>query len=69
VLWEVDFEDKSKEPVHGKLVKEKETVCTLQTRYGLEHINSFCNGRIVGVEKKQGEMVKKGDVIAYIEQK
>lgn len=69
VLWEVDFEDKSKEPVHGKLVKEKETVCTLQTRYGLEHINSFCNGRIVGIEKKQGEMVKKGDVIAYIEKK
>jgi len=68
VLWEVDFEDKSKEPVHGKQVKEKETVCTLQTRYGLEHINSFCNGRIVGIEKKQGEMVKKGDVIAYIEQ-
>ena len=68
VLWEVDFEDRSKEPVHGKIVKEKELVCTLQTRYGLEHINSFCNGRIVGIERKQGEMVSKGDVIAYIEQ-
>lgn len=69
VFWELDFEDKSKEPVHGKLVKEKDTICTLQTRYGLEQINSFCNGRIVGIERKQGEMVRKGDVIAYIEQK
>lgn len=68
VLWELDFEEKSKEPVHGKLVKEKEAVCALQTRYGLEQINSFCNGRIVGIERKQGEMVRKGDVIAYIEQ-
>ena len=69
VFWELDFEDKSKEPVHGKLVKEKDAICTLQTRYGLEQINSFCNGRIVGIERKQGEMVRKGDVIAYIEQK
>lgn len=68
VLWELDFEEKSKEPVHGKLVKEKEAVCALQTRYGLEQIISFCNGRIVGIERKQGEMVRKGDVIAYIEQ-
>ena len=68
VLWELDFEEKSKEPVHGKLVKEKEAVCALQTRYGIEQINSFCNGRIVGIERKQGEMVRKGDVIAYIEQ-
>ncbi|MGB4415584.1 MAG: oxaloacetate decarboxylase [Paludibacter sp.] len=66
VFWELDFEDKSKEPVHGKLVKEKDAICTLQTRYGLEQINSFCNGRIVGIERKQGEMVRKGDVIAYI---
>ena len=68
VFWELDFEEKSKEPVHGKLVKEKEAVCALQTRYGIEQINSFCNGRIVGIERKQGEMVRKGDVIAYIEQ-
>ena len=54
--------------LHDELVKEKEAVCALQTRYGIEQINSFCNGRIVGIERKQGEMVRKGDVIAYIEQ-
>ena len=69
VIWELDFDDHSIEPVHGKIVKEKDTLCTIQTNYGLEHIASFCNGRIVGVEKNQGEMVRKGEVLAYIEQK
>jgi len=69
VIWELDFNERSIEPVHGKLVKEFDTLCTIQTNYGLEHIPSFCNGRIVGVEKNQGDMVRKGEVLAYIEQK
>ena len=68
VLWEVDFNEHSEEPVHGKLVKEFDTICTIQTKFGLENIGSFCNGRIVGVEKKQGEMVTKGQILAYIQQ-
>jgi pyruvate carboxylase subunit B len=68
VLWELDFNEKSIEPIHGKLVKQFDTVCTVQTRYGLEQIDSFCNGRIVGVEKKQGDLVYKGEVLAFIEQ-
>ncbi len=68
VLWELDFNEKSIEPIHGKIVKEFAPVCTVQTTYGLEHIASFCNGRIVGVEKKQGDLVFKGEVLAFIEQ-
>ncbi|MDX9919130.1 MAG: oxaloacetate decarboxylase [Paludibacter sp.] len=69
IIWELDYTDRSMEPVHGKLFKESETLCTLQTRYGLEHISSFCTGRVVAVEKRQGEIVQKGEVIAYIEKK
>ena len=69
VLWELDFCEPSAAPVHGKQVKENDILLTLETKYGMEAINSFCNGRIVGIEKNQGEMVKKGDIIAYIEQK
>jgi len=69
IIWELDFNENSQEPVHGKLFKESEFFCALQTRYGIESINSFCTGRVVGVEKHQGDMVNKGDVIAYIEQK
>ncbi|HLP04556.1 MAG TPA: hypothetical protein VK152_03925 [Paludibacter sp.] len=68
VLWELDFIERSVEPVHGKQIKEFEPLCTIQTKYGLEHIGSFCSGRIVGVQKKQGEMVRKGEVLAYIQQ-
>jgi len=68
VIWELDFNEVSVEPVHGKLVKEFDTLCTIQTNYGFENIGSFCNGRIVGVEKKQGELVRKGEVLAYVEQ-
>jgi len=69
VIWELDYYEGSSEPVHGKMVKEDEPICGLQTRYGLEQIGSFCTGRIVGIEKKQGEMVRKGEIIAYIEKK
>ena len=69
VIWELDYNEGSKEPVYGKLFRESEPVCTLQTRYGMEQIGSFCTGRIVGVEKKQGEMVRKGEIIAFIEQR
>lgn len=69
IIWELDYNERSMEPVHGKLFKESETLCTLQTRYGLEHISSFCTGRVVAVEKRQGEIVQKGEVIAYLEKK
>ncbi|MBN2767412.1 MAG: oxaloacetate decarboxylase [Paludibacteraceae bacterium] len=69
IIWELDYTERSSEPVHGKLFKESENFCTLQTRYGLEHINSFCTGRVVAVEKRQGEIVQKGEVIAYLEKK
>ena len=68
VLWELDFVDHSQEPVHGKEVKLSEPLCAIETKYGIESIGSFCNGRIVGVEKKQGEMVYKGQVLGYIQQ-
>lgn len=67
VIWELDFEDKSIEPPHGKLFKENEWLCALQTKNGIENINCFCNGRIVGVEKGQGEYAEKGAVIGWIE--
>ena len=68
VLWELDFIEHSVEPPHGKIVKKYDNLCTIQTNYGLETIGSFCNGRIVSVNKKQGEIVRKGEVIAYLEQ-
>ena len=67
VLWELDFNEKSTEPAHGRHFKQYDMVCAIQTNFGVEPIGSFCNGRIVGVEKKQGEFVRKGEALAYIE--
>ena len=67
VIWELDFNERSVEPARGKQLKEFETVCTIQTNYGLEHVGSYCNCKIVGVEKKQGDLVRKGEALAYVE--
>jgi pyruvate carboxylase subunit B len=67
VLWELDFNEKSTEPAHGRHFKQFEMLCAIQTNFGVEPIGSFCNGRIVGVEKKQGEFVRKGEALAFIE--
>ena len=68
ILWELDYDDHSADPEHGKLIEKGHHLYSIQANYGLEHIDSFCTGRIVGVEKHQGDLVKKGDVVAYIEQ-
>lgn len=67
VLWELDFNDHSMPPQHGKLFKKNDFLCAIETKFCMETITSFCTGRIVGVEADQGKQVKKGDVIAWIE--
>lgn len=67
LLWELDFLDRSIEPVYGKLIRENDMLCAIQTRYGVEAIQGIGNARIISVTKKQGDTVNKGDTICYIE--
>jgi pyruvate carboxylase subunit B len=67
VLWELDFEDHSEAPALGTAVKTGDYLCTIQTSFGLETINNLLSGKLVGIEKQQGDLVKKGDVLAYVE--
>lgn len=69
LLWELDFVEESKEPIHGKYYKEGDILCYIQTKFGIVEIKSFCNGIIVGVERKQGETIYKNDILGYIQQK
>lgn len=69
LIWELDFIENSKEPVHGRYYNEGDTICYIQTKFGIVEIKSFCNGIIVGVEKKQGEKVYKNETLGYIQQK
>ena len=69
VIWEIAFGEVSMEPEHGKLIRESDTVCNIETSYGVETIGSFCDGNIIAIEKKQGQIVRKGEALAYIERK
>ena len=67
LLWEINTDEGSGKPVHGKLFLKGEQVCMLQTQHGMEVLTAFENSRIVAVEKEQGEMVAKGQTVCWME--
>lgn len=67
LMWEFDYLDKSVKPADGKMYKEGDFLCAIQTNgRGLEVMPALFAGKIVE-PKEQGTMVQKGDVVAYIE--
>lgn len=67
LLWEINTDQESTKPIHGKLYLKGEQVCMLQTSHGIEVLTAFENSRVVGIEKEQGEMVAKGQTICWME--
>ena len=68
VLWEVAVEGPSTEPFIGRKYQHDEVFCYLSTPWGeYEKVITGFTGRIVEVCAKQGDILNKGDVIAYIE--
>ena len=69
VMWELDFEDISLKPENGKMFKEGDLICAIQTpANGLEFVYANYNGKIIDAVE-QGKIVKKGDVIGFFEKK
>ncbi len=70
ILWEVkggDEAEKSLEPYIGQTFKDGQQFCVIETPNGrLVSIPADMGGRIVEIDAKQGDTVRKGDVIAYI---
>ncbi|MDL2303662.1 oxaloacetate decarboxylase, partial [Dysgonomonas sp. OttesenSCG-928-D17] len=66
VIWQIDVDDVSTAPVIGTEVKEGQTVCFIQTYYGIEEVKALASGKIVQIETKQGAKVQKNQVLAYI---
>jgi len=67
VLWELDFNEDSHAPAFGKLYRQGDLVCSLQTQHGIEPLYASFDSRLVAVDKQQGDKVTKGDAICWME--
>ena len=69
LLWEIDFDDKSVPPSPGREYKKGDIFCTIQASYAMMPVTIEVDGILADTCRTQGAMVKKGDVIGWIEPK
>lgn len=68
ILWEVSVDGPSTPPFIGRKYQHDEVFCYISTPWGeYEKVYASFTGRIVEVCAKQGDIINKGDVIAYLE--
>jgi pyruvate carboxylase subunit B len=67
VIWQYDVDDTSSAPHIGDSVKENDTLCFIQSFYGPEAIKTSFSGKIVATYPKQGELVQKDEIIAFVD--
>ncbi|MDR0895700.1 MAG: oxaloacetate decarboxylase [Prevotellaceae bacterium] len=68
VLWEVSVEGPSIAPFVGYKVQHDQVFCYISTPWGeYDKIYTGFTGRVVEICAKQGDIIHKGDVIAYIQ--
>jgi pyruvate carboxylase subunit B len=66
VLWQVAIGDNSTAPETGSEFKKGEIICFVQTFYGLEPVTALKDGKLIQIEVKQGEVVEKNQILAYL---
>jgi len=67
IIWELDAYEKSIPPATGTKYNEGDTFCYVQTPYAPEEVKTNWSGKLVEVIAEQGKVVKKGDILAFIE--
>lgn len=67
MLWEADILDKSAAPACGKSFKEGEVIGFIAAHYGQETVPALWNAKFVEAVAQQGDLVNKGDIIAFVE--
>ena len=67
LIWELDAYEKSIPPATGTKYNEGDVFCYIQTPYAPEEIRTNWSGKLVEVVAQQGKVVKKGDILAFIE--
>lgn len=67
IIWELDAYEKSIPPATGTKYNEGDIFCYVQTPYANEEVKTNWSGKLVEVIAEQGKVVKKGDILAFIE--
>ena len=68
LVWEVSFDGASMPPAIGRKFEPDELFCTIITPWGeLQPVSTGLGGRVVEICARQGEQVRRGDIIAYIQ--
>jgi pyruvate carboxylase subunit B len=67
ILWEYDQINGSKEPNLGDKVKEGNIMAYIQSAYGIVPIYPNFNGKVIATYPKQGDVVEKGEIIAFVD--
>ncbi|MBO7408985.1 MAG: oxaloacetate decarboxylase [Paludibacteraceae bacterium] len=65
LFWELNFDEGSTAPVHGKVFRKGEPVAYLQTQHGVEVLEAFDDCRLVAIDHEAGEMIAKGQTICW----
>ena len=67
ILWEVAMDGNSIPPAIGKHYNADEEFCTIITPWGeMQSVSTGLGGRVIEICAQQGQMVRRGDIIAYI---
>ena len=67
ILWQIDVDDASTAPVAGTKIVAGTAMGHVQTYYGMEEVVPAVDGRIIAVCAKQGDMVAKGEILAFVQ--
>ena len=67
ILWQIDVDDASTAPVAGTKIIAGTAMGHVQTYYGMEEVVPAVDGRIIAVCAKQGDMVAKGEILAFVQ--
>ncbi len=67
LMWQFDVDDSSSAPVAGSEVEAGKPMSYIQTYYGFEDVTPAVSGRIVAVCAGQGDMVVKGEILAFVQ--
>ena len=68
LIWEVSYDGASMPPAIGKHYDADQEFCTIITPWGeLQSISTGMGGRVIEICAQQGQQVRRGDIIAYIQ--